>query len=467
MKKWLWQPVDIASLVFFRIVFGILGFADLLGGFSYYHLWVDAFNPTKFQFRYYGFEWVSCFPEPFMSLFFLIGMGLAIAVALGWRYRITAPLFACFFTYYFLLEKGHYLNHGYLFCWISWVMALLPAWRAFSLDVWRKPDNYTSLIPRWCWAILPFMMGMVYFFGGIAKINADWLLEAMPLKLWLKSKSDLFLIGPLLAQEATAWIMSWGGMLFDFSIAFLMLNKRTRKLGFAFAIAFHLTNHLVFNIGIFPYLSIALTALFFPPDWPRKFIDYLQKRWAKAATWQQRWQARLSNSVSGSLPFWQSDLRWQSSIALAFLVLIVVQSFLPLRHWAFTGDVAWTEEGHRYAWRMMLRSKRGHGSFIVKDLKTGKEEAIRPRKELSAKQTRKLWTHPDMILQYAHHLRDQALADGRKVAIYAKIKVKLNDGNYYPYVNPEIDLAQVEWSYWRSSPWILPEGGTEEINSPK
>ncbi len=457
MKKWLWQPVDIASLVFFRIVFGILGFVDLLGGFAYYHLWVDAFNPQHFQFRYYGFEWVRVFPEPLMSLFFLIGMGLAIAVTLGWRYRITAPLFACFFTYYFLLEKAHYLNHGYLFCWISWVMAFLPAWRAWSVDVWRKPAAFTALIPRWSWAILPFLMGMVYFFGGIAKLNPDWLLAAMPLKLWLKSKADLFLIGPLLAQEATAWIMAWVGAAFDLSIAFLMLNRRTRKFGFAFAIAFHLTNHLIFNIGIFPYLSVALTAMFFPPNWPRIVVDFVRRRWAKAEKWFLSWQLHLQDIPQLQPALWQNDLSYRNILTLIFGLLICLQCFLPLRHWWYPGDVAWSEEGHRYAWRMMLRAKQGNGHFVVKNLTTGEEERVNPRKELSAKQARKLWTHPDMILQYAHHLRDQERFEGHNVAIFAIVKVKLNEGQYHPYIDPEVDLATIEWSLWQASPWILPE----------
>ncbi len=105
----------------------------------------------------------------------------------------------------------------------------------------------------------------------------------------------------------------------------------------------------------------------------------------------------------------------------------------------------------------MLRAKRGSGHFVVKNLASGEEERVNPRKELSAKQARKLWTHPDMILLYAHHLRDQALAEGDNVAIFAKVKVKLNDGQYHPYIDPEVDLAKIEWSFWAASPWILPE----------
>ena len=458
MKNWLWQPVDIASLVYFRIIFGILGFADLLGGFAYYHLWVDAFNPDNFQFRYYGFEWLPSLPEPFMSLYFIAGMGLALAVAVGWRYRWTAPLFALCFTYYFLLEREQYLNNGNLYCWLCWVMALLPAWRAFSVDVWLRPQDRSPVVPRWSFVILPFLMGVVYFFGGIAKMNADWLFHAMPLKLWMKAKADLFLIGPIVSQEWVAWLMAWGGALLDLTVVFFLLAKRTRKAAFIFVVLFHLTNHLIFNIGIFPYLSVAITALYFGPSWPRQFVAYLQQRWSRVDNWVAQWKSLVATAPATRFNFWQARPSSRPVLRLSFVLLILIHSFLPLRHWLFPGDVAWTEEGHRYAWRMMLRSKRGRGHFIVKNLQTGEEQRIRPQSELLPKQARKLWTHPDMILQYAHHLRDREQEQGNEVAVYAHIKVKLNDGTYHPYVDKERDLAQEEWSYVRATDWLLMEG---------
>lgn len=461
MKNWLWQPLDIASLVFFRVVFGILGFADLMGGWTYYHLYVGAFQPENFQFTYYGFQWVSPFPEPFMSLFFITGMGLALAVAAGWRYRITAPLFACFFTYYFLLEKGHYLNHGYLFCWLSWIMALLPAWREWSLDIKRQASERSSTIPRWCLVILLFSMSVVYFFGGIAKLNPDWMGKAMPLQLWMKAKADLFLIGPLVAQEATAWIMAWGGAFFDLSIVFLMLYRPTRIFGFCLAVGFHFTNHLIFNIGIFPYLSVAITALYFPSSWPRGIIAKLGGKIPKVAQWKESWKTRVANVTLSPVRFWQQEKVFQNAISVCLAFFVFLHCSLPLRHHFFDSNVAWSEEGHRYSWRMMLRSKRGTGHYIIKDLHNGNELRINPKDSLMSKQARKIWTHPDMILQYAHHIRDMAMLEGREVAVYAKVRVKLNDGKYHAYINDTVDLATVEWSLLETKDWILTEGGKD------
>eukprot|EP00903_Cladosiphon_okamuranus_P000624 g622.t1 len=67
------------------------------------------------------------------------------------------------------------------------------------------------------------------------------------------------------------------------------------------------------------------------------------------------------------------------------------------------------------------------------------------------------------IIGYRNHRgRYQAQAEGREVAIYAKIKVKLNDGKYHPYVDETRDLAQEEWSMLWPSDWILPEGSESE-----
>jgi vitamin K-dependent gamma-carboxylase len=165
----LFRPVNIASLVFFRIIFGILAFADVVGVYFYYHLHKGVFDANGFHFHYLGFEWLNPLPEPFMSLFFISLMFAAVLIVLGKWYRFSTAWFAFGFTWLFLLEKTQYLNHGYLFCWLSFVMIFLPAHRWFSLDARKSPSIRTMEIPFWSLAILPFLMGVVYFFGGIAK----------------------------------------------------------------------------------------------------------------------------------------------------------------------------------------------------------------------------------------------------------------------------------------------------------
>ena len=78
------------------------------------------------------------------------------------------------------------------------------------------------------------------------------------------------LIGPLLETEGAVFFFSYGGMLFDLLIVPALLWSRTRPFAFVFCIFFHVTNKMLFDIGIFPFLAIAATTIFFSPDWPRR-----------------------------------------------------------------------------------------------------------------------------------------------------------------------------------------------------
>lgn len=457
----MYRTIDIASLIFFRIVFGVLAFAETMALWTYFHWWEDTFNPDKFQFKYYGFQWVQSMYEPWMSLFFILMLVATIGIILGKYYRVCTTFFAFAFLYTFLLQKTHYLNHGYLFCWLSFVMIFLPAHRSFSMDVLKKPYIHSTTMPYWCLFILQFLMGVVYFYGGIAKINIDWL-NAMPMKMWLAAKADMPLLGGLWAQEWVAWAMSYGGMLFDLSIVFLLINKKTRLFGLGLAIFFHTTNIILFNIGIFPFLSMGLTLLFFPSNFPRKWIAWARQKWQGIGRLQQAWMHRLEkakkqeidNNEKRNFVCWEKNKKYYSVAKTILLLIGLFHIVTPLRHHYFEGNVAWTEEGHRYSWRMMLRSKQGYGDFKVKNLTTGQTETIRPAVYLNKTQRRKMYTHPDMILQMAHFIRDQYTAKGEEVAVYANIKVKLNGRKYQPFIDPTVDLAKEEWLFFSSSNWV-------------
>src|SRR5262249_51268921 len=145
------------------------------------------------------------------------------------------------------------------------------------------------------------------------------------------------------------WI-SIAGLIFDLLIVPLLIWRRTRTLAIVLMIGFHLTNAWMFHIGIFPWLSIALTTLFFEPDWPRRV-------WKKL----KRTEATETKSMVAPTPFQRKSL----AVGLASYVLI--QILLPLRQYLYSGDPAWTEEGHLFSWRMKLRGKEADADFIITD----------------------------------------------------------------------------------------------------
>ena len=481
MLKRLFTPVDIASLVFFRIVFGILAFADVTGLWTYYHLYENDFDPTGFRFKYYGFDWLEPLPEPLMSAFFVLLLIATVFIAVGYKYRASCALLFTGFTYVFLLEKTHYLNHGYLFCWLSLVMTFLPADREFSKTVHDNPTLRRGTVPYVNLFVLQALMAIVYFYGGLAKINSDWLLHASPLKMWIGSKSDMPLLGWLWKQELTAWVMSWSGMLLDLFIVLLLLFRKTRIPALIFIIFFHLTNTILFKIGIFPWLSISLTLLFFPPSRPRLWIVWLEKKLKIVGKIKAWWNRKVGDNSQESeiitdfalLRGKESATGWKETFAAGRLLpasyseqrkkvvlvmlglLLTVHLALPFRQYLYPGPTAWTEEGHRYSWRMMLRQKRGFGKFYVKTAASSERIKVHPRDFLNKKQLRKMYTHPDMILQFAHFLRDKYSAEGHTdVEVYADIRAGLNGRPYQMYTDTTVNLANEEWSMWRHTEWI-------------
>ena len=74
----------------------------------------------------------------------------------------------------------------------------VPAHRSFSMDVLRNPALEVATAPAWTINIFKLQLGIVYFFAGLAKLNPDWLFDAMPLRIWLPANAHLPVIGWLL-----------------------------------------------------------------------------------------------------------------------------------------------------------------------------------------------------------------------------------------------------------------------------
>ncbi|MBC8085025.1 MAG: HTTM domain-containing protein, partial [Hymenobacter sp.] len=133
----------------------------------------------------------------------------------------------------------------------------------------------------------------------------------------------------------------------------------------------------------------------------------------------------------------------------------LVQVLVPLRHFLYPGDVHWTEEGHHFAWHMMLRAKSGSLTYRVV-LPDGRTETVAPATYLTPRQTSKLVGQPDCILQFAHFLA----ADYRRrglgpVAVYADSWVQLNRRPGRSLVSPTVNLAAQPRTLGQY-PWISP-----------
>ena len=437
----LWQalfsPIDNASLVAFRIGFGLLMVAECfhyLEAGAVKELYVDP----AFHFTWLLFSWVKPWPGFGMVLHFYALIALASCIAAGLFYRLSAALFCLAFSYVFLLDQAKYLNHFYLICWLSFLLILAPAHRALSIDARLRPGLGSEQTPAWALWVLRAQMGIVYFFGGIAKLNADWL-QGQPMRLWLPGSIRLPGLEPVLAHPASALWFSWGGLVFDLAVVPALLWRRTRPYAFAAALGFHLINSQMFDIGVFPWLAIWCTVAFFDPDWPRRVFNWPRRSSLPTAT-PLHWDARTR------------------AIAAFVTAFIAIQVLVPLRHFLYPGDVSWTEEGHRFSWHMKLRHKTGLVRFRLTDPETGRTWDVEPSAELTDRQTRKMAGDPFMILQYAHHLAELASPPDRpRVEVRALALAALNDHPGEPLVDPKVDLAGVPRRLFGPTDWILPQ----------
>ena len=169
---------------------------------------------------------------------------------------------------------------------LSLVMIFLPLNRVASLDS-RRASKGEALpaIPRGVLWLLMAQIGLVYVFGGLAKLNPDWLLHAQPLRIWLYNATDVPMIGGLFREEWMAYAISWGGAMFDLTIAGWLLWRKTRTWAYGVLVLFHLATALLFPaLGMFPWLMIGLTLVFFAPDWPLKLASKMTGRSALPPT---------------------------------------------------------------------------------------------------------------------------------------------------------------------------------------
>lgn len=363
---------------------------------------------------------------------------LSLCIMLGFMYRLAIALFFILFTYVELIDQATYLNHYYFVSLVSFLLNLLPAQRYLSFDVRLRPKLKTRHAPLWCIFVLQLRLAIVYFFAGFAKLNGDWLLRAQPMAIWLKANTGLPLIGPLFDYHWTAILLSWAAALYDLTIVAWLSWRRTRLPAFATVITFHLLTALIFPIGIFPYVMIASTLIFFSGVELRSALKRVGIGLPPPPS--RAYHPRIQQSTAAKL------------ILILFFAL---QLLLPLRHYLCAGDTNWTMEGYRFAWRVMLNEKAGFATFYLVDESTGRRQVVYASQHLTPQQQRHMSYQPDMILQFAHFLAAQRPADRRhELAVYADVYVAHNGAPSRLLIDPTRNLLAVPRDIF-SADWII------------
>jgi hypothetical protein len=430
LQNHLQQPVDNTSLVLFRIAFGFLiaveSFGAILTG------WVrKAFIEPEFTFSFIGFEWLQPLHGNGMYLYYGLMGVLGLMVMLGVFYRYSLGLFTLLWWGTYLMQKTNYNNHYYLLILLCLLMLLVPADRNASIDSSMGSRKLAINCPRWCVEIIKWQLLIVFTYAGLAKLYPGWL-QGEFISIIFSTKAHWPMIGEFLQLHLIHMLVVYGGIVYDLAIIPLMYGPKTRKFGLIASVGFHLFNSVILGIGIFPYMMLASLLLFFP-----------------TASWQPHIPGYISEVT-------QYKSYTHPALGSFLVVYFTLQLWLPVRHNFIQGDVFKTEEGHRMAWRMMLRSKTGTVHFNLVDKKTGTSWKVFPSEYLTGKQSYKIGGHPDMIWQFSGYLAKvyakQGIVD---LEIYTNANASLNGSTSKTLIDPKVDLLSVDWKRFGHNSWIV------------
>lgn len=432
----LFSPVDNSPLVLFRILFGFLLFYHCVSFMTSGKLY-DNFIAPPFTFTYIGFEFLQPLPGKGMYFYFGLMALLGLLIMLGAWYRAAMTGFTVLWTLVYLMQKSNYNNHYYLVLLLCYLMCFMPAHSFCSVDVKRNAVRKEMTSPAWVRYVFIFQAAVIYFYAALSKFTPDWF-SGKFIAIQFAPLQTRHLTGAVYANQYFQLLVCYGGLVFDLFIVPLLLWKRTRTWAFAGFCLFHLFNSYSFRIGIFPYLSISM-ALF--------FLD-------AGKIGQLFFKRTVSPAAVDNNPIRKTAGRQWLLYGLA--IYIFLQVCLPMRSWFYPGNVFWTEEGYRMSWKMMLRSKTGTIHFKVTDPASGKTWIINPADKFSRSHAGWIAICPDIVWQYAQHLKKEFNSNGYpNVAVYAIDSVSLNKNPLRLLIDSNANLAALPWQPFSHSEWIL------------
>ncbi|GAB3772314.1 HTTM domain-containing protein [Spirosoma horti] len=441
MVPYLRKTTSSAPLAVFRLLFGLMLFGSIVRFWS--NGWIaDLYIQPRYFFPFYGFEFVKPLGSYTYGLFAVCGLS-ALLVAIGLFYRVAIISLFLSFTYIELIDKSTYLNHYYFTSMVCLLLIFLPAHAYFSVDAYRRRSLAADQIPAWCLDALKLLVTILYVYAGMAKLNSDWLLNALPLRIWLPAHNDVPVVGFLFNYSWVPIAFSWFGCLYDLSIPFLLRYRPTRLWAYAAVVVFHGLTAFLFPIGMFPYIMIVTALIFFSPGFHLTIVRTIS-HWLK---------------IPATFLFIHRTYVYQPAAATgirAFIGLFfIVQLLFPLRYLLYPGELFWTEQGYRFSWRVMLMEKAGYAQFTVQD-NAGHRTIVNNTEFLTPLQEKVMATQPDMLLQYAHILRDYYAQHGfQQPAVYVDSYVALNGRLGRPLIDPKTNLAIQQDSFIHKE-WITP-----------
>ena len=432
IKENLYKPTSALPLGLFRVFWGVVMV------FHFYKLASKSgkvlYLDTVFHFKYPFFEWVKVLSPSGMMAVFYLGIIASLLMLLGFYYKTSAKFLFLLYAYVFFLDVSYWNNHYYAYLLINGFFVITDAHKAYSID--KKRLELDDYIPRWQLLLFQFQILIIYFYGGLSKLqNKDWMENVSGYSLLKNNlnwdKQYLYL---------TSLIITYGGLLYDLLLPFFLKWRKAIWWCFPFILLFNISNMIFFSIGTFPFAMIASFVLFIPAV---HFTKFLKKK------------AKKTHYVTKTTAF-------QKQITLFFITTYVVfQLVFPFRSWFIKGNVFWTGEGKLFSWHMMSSSNRTYSNnFLLKEYDDNgnftQETALNASKYLNYKQLKTLAALPTMLPQFANFIKKESeLAGFKNVQVFGDIYQSKNYRANHKMVDPSIDLSNLEVHHYKHNPWIL------------
>jgi vitamin K-dependent gamma-carboxylase len=428
------RPIDGRSLGIFRLAFGLFMVYQ-----CYYYYSVEliqkGFLAPALLFGYDWFPFLDVLPEPAMQgILILMAIG-AMLMALGVWMRVGCIVFSLGQAYFLFLEKAYYNNHIYLFVLIPLLLCFTHADHFVSL---RSMKGRVGAIRRWELFILQLQIAIVYFYGGLTKINPYWLFEQEPARTAINTMPSNLIFNTLMGNEWGVYLLIYGGLLLDLSAPFLLWHKRVRNWAIWLFIAFNLTNSQIFDdIGVFPFVMLGTIILFYGAD----ELPLLR-----------RLPGALTDAAAKNLP--QSP-SWAINVLVGYFA---IQLLFPFRGHFLPNPLDYTTIANRFSWRMKVDTRKIEElSFTVIDPGSNTRIPIDIAQLLNPVQINALALDPRNVVQFAHYLKREAVKrDIRNAEVKARIRIRYNGGPPQYYIDPNTDLGEAEVNPFRPIPWLVP-----------
>lgn len=333
---------DSSSLAALRILFGIIMFIEAIiilipSKSAANKTPIDVyFKSSHFHFPYDGFEWLPLFPETgIYCICFALGLS-GIMVAVGFLYRLSTIVLFLSWGYFYLVEmtRTYWMSHYYLILLISFLMIFIPGACSYSLDnkIFKRDETKVPYIYIF---LIRTQLIICYFFAGVAKLNADWLLDAEPVGYFLYQAG--LNESSFINTKYLAYFLSWSGACFDIFVGFMLIYKRTMFIGFIFVLLFHLFNHFILfdDLGMFPFVGIATSTIFLRSTWLSSLVKFFTKK-----------KPERSNNIKLFI------LKYPSVNISFVFIWIIIQMLVPVRHFFIEKDNRITFEGLSFSWRL-------------------------------------------------------------------------------------------------------------------